>query len=154
MRIHQIYAFLGAMGVVMGHELSHAFDDQGRQYDAQGNMVLNFILQINPFSHSMPFFSAIPPWNTSVIFSSSSSSLLHFLCVPSFVFVLLHPPMFSTVLLLPYSLSSSFALTLFFIFSPFSSYSGQLVAKWNPWRLQEEDRVLQGWVRSPQFYVN
>ena len=30
---------LGAMGVVMGHELSHAFDDQGRQYDAKGNMV-------------------------------------------------------------------------------------------------------------------
>ena len=29
----------GAMGVVMGHELSHAFDDQGRQYDAEGNMV-------------------------------------------------------------------------------------------------------------------
>jgi len=28
----------GAMGVVMGHELSHAFDDQGRQYDGQGNM--------------------------------------------------------------------------------------------------------------------
>ena len=27
------------MGVVMGHELSHAFDDQGRQYDAEGNMV-------------------------------------------------------------------------------------------------------------------
>merc|ERR1712218_131651 len=29
----------GAMGVVMGHELSHAFDGQGRQYDAEGNMV-------------------------------------------------------------------------------------------------------------------
>lgn len=28
----------GAMGVAMGHEVSHAFDDQGRQYDAEGNM--------------------------------------------------------------------------------------------------------------------
>lgn len=28
----------GAMGVVMGHELSHAFDDQGREYDKQGNL--------------------------------------------------------------------------------------------------------------------
>lgn len=28
----------GAMGVVMGHELSHAFDDQGREYDGNGNM--------------------------------------------------------------------------------------------------------------------
>ena len=29
----------GAMGVVMGHELSHAFDDQGREYDANGVML-------------------------------------------------------------------------------------------------------------------
>ncbi len=29
----------GAIGVVMGHELSHAFDDQGRRYDAGGDMV-------------------------------------------------------------------------------------------------------------------
>ena len=26
------------MGVVMGHELSHAFDDQGREFDENGNM--------------------------------------------------------------------------------------------------------------------
>ncbi|KAK4304737.1 hypothetical protein Pmani_023335 [Petrolisthes manimaculis] len=28
----------GAIGVVMGHELAHAFDDQGRRYDSKGNM--------------------------------------------------------------------------------------------------------------------
>ncbi|RZF31949.1 hypothetical protein LSTR_LSTR012419 [Laodelphax striatellus] len=28
----------GAMGVVMGHELTHAFDDQGREYDKFGNL--------------------------------------------------------------------------------------------------------------------
>ena len=28
----------GAMGAVMGHELSHAFDDQGSQYDKHGNL--------------------------------------------------------------------------------------------------------------------
>ena len=29
---------LGAMGMVVGHELTHGFDDQGAQFDAQGNM--------------------------------------------------------------------------------------------------------------------
>ncbi|XP_045592012.1 endothelin-converting enzyme homolog isoform X2 [Procambarus clarkii] len=28
----------GAVGVVMGHELAHAFDDQGRKYDKEGNL--------------------------------------------------------------------------------------------------------------------
>lgn len=28
----------GGMGVVMGHELTHGFDDQGREFDKDGNL--------------------------------------------------------------------------------------------------------------------
>jgi len=31
-------ANLGGAGLVMGHELTHGFDDQGRQYDGDGNL--------------------------------------------------------------------------------------------------------------------
>jgi len=29
----------GAMGAIVGHEMTHGFDDQGRKYNAEGNMV-------------------------------------------------------------------------------------------------------------------
>jgi putative endopeptidase len=35
---HSIAVNMGGMGMVVGHELTHGFDDQGAQFDAKGNM--------------------------------------------------------------------------------------------------------------------
>ena len=36
---NQVAVNLGALGMVVGHELTHGFDDSGAQFDADGNMV-------------------------------------------------------------------------------------------------------------------
>ena len=39
MRPGRVAVNYGAIGVVIGHEMSHGFDDQGRLFDKNGNKV-------------------------------------------------------------------------------------------------------------------
>jgi endothelin-converting enzyme/putative endopeptidase len=57
----------GAIGVVIGHEISHGFDDQGAQFDAQGRLA-NWWTDAD----NKQFAAAACAWSTSSRATSSS----------------------------------------------------------------------------------
>jgi len=58
----------GAIGAIIGHEITHGFDDQGRKFDKNGNMTDWWTEQMDSTSTtaqrcssaSMPIFEALP----------------------------------------------------------------------------------------------
>ncbi|MGM9705458.1 MAG: M13 family metallopeptidase [Prevotella sp.] len=63
----------GAIGVVIGHEMTHGFDDQGRNYDKNGNMVdwwtaddaKNFTEKANMFANYFSQIKVLPDLNAN-----------------------------------------------------------------------------------------
>lgn len=63
----------GAIGVVIGHEMTHGFDDQGRQFDCDGNMVdwwteddgKNFVARTDKYADFYSNIKVLPDLNAN-----------------------------------------------------------------------------------------